>query len=172
MPYRPVAGSRIEPSALAVSHAARVVQRRRFPRRGRPPRAPTRSALATVIACPPLASGRGAPQTIRPARGAHRGCPRAGASDSSRDIAEEGDERSPASRRATHSGLVQRATPRPTCPRPRLPRIRGGRSASRKARSQRPRDRCADRRHVHAPARGSCTPPCRARRQPVSSRAT
>ena len=143
VPYRSVAGSRIEPSALTASHAARVVQRRRLPRRGRPPRATTRSALAMVIADPPSASRRGAPQTIRPTRGAHRECPRAGASDSSRDIAEEDDERSRASRRATPSGLVRRATLRPTCQRPLLPRMRGGRSASRTARSQRPRDRCA-----------------------------
>ena len=59
-----------------------------------------------------------------------------------------------------------RSSPRPC--RPQTPR---GRSTFRRARSRRPRCRCACRPAVRAPARGSCRPRCRRRRRATPHRA-
>ena len=172
VPYRSVAGSRTEPSALTASRAARAKQRRRLPRRGRPPRMTTRSALATVIACPRSASRRRAPQTIRPTRGAHRECPRAAFGFFSRHRRRRrrtlagvaaGNAVWSGSARNTAANVSETSSPS---------NARRPVSISNSTQPKAQRNRYAHRRHVHAPARGSCTPPCRARRQSVSSRAT
>ena len=94
-----------------------------------------------------------------------RRCRAGAAAGPFRDTEQSASEREWGPRRAAPTSPARTPESSRWSPRPCRPQTPRGRSTSGRARSRRPRCRCACRPAVRAPARGSCRPRCRQRRR-------